>query len=203
MNLLAIVGSPRKGKATDTLVDRAVEGAVLADPDLNVKKIHLYDHNIKFCTNCLTCRDSQTDEPYASCTLRDDMDQIYQDVFDSDVLIFGTPVHMGYATAIMMSFLERICWTFAKPEGKILTITQCPIPRTDKKRKAAIIVTSGIIPPVYRRFCDDATKQIRGVAKDSLNAKTIESLYAGDIEGRGVGNYADKATQLGMKLASV
>jgi len=26
MNLLAIVGSPRKGKATDTLVDKAIEG---------------------------------------------------------------------------------------------------------------------------------------------------------------------------------
>ena len=103
--------------------------------------------------------------------------------------------------AVMMSFLERICWTFAKPEGKILTISQCPVPRSEKKRKVSIIITSGIIPPVYRRFCDDATKQISGVARDSLNAKTVGSLYAGDIEGRGVGYYADKATRLGMKLA--
>lgn len=202
MNLLAIVGSPRKGKATDTLVDRAIDGALLGAPDLNVKKIHLADHDIRFCTNCLTCRDSKTDGPYTRCTLRDDMDSIYQDVHESDVLIFGTPVHMGYATGIMMTFLERICWTFAKPEGKVLTITRCPIPRSGKKRKTAIIVTSGIIPPVYRRFCDDATKQISGVAKDSLNAKTVGSLYAGDIEGRGVGYYADKATRLGMKLVS-
>jgi len=203
MNLLAIVGSPRKGKATDTLVDRAIDGALLGDPDLNVKKITLADHEIKFCTNCLACRDSKTNEPYAKCTLRDDMDSIYQDLLDSDLVILGTPVHMGYATAIMMSFLERICWTFAKPEGKVLTISQCPIPRSDKERKAAIVVTSGIIPPIYRRLCDDATKQIKGVAKDSLNAKTVGSLYAGDVEGRGVGYYADKAVRLGEKLATV
>jgi len=36
MNPLAIVGSPRKGKATDTLVDRAVEGARAVDPDLPI-----------------------------------------------------------------------------------------------------------------------------------------------------------------------
>lgn len=202
MKLLAIVGSPRKGKATDTLVDRAIDGALLADPELNVKKINLVDHDIRFCRNCLACRDSGTNESFAECSIRDDMDDLYQDVNDSDTLIFGTPVHMGYATAIMMSFLERICWTFAKPEGKALTISQCPIPRSDKKRKAAIIVTSGIIPPMYRRFCDDATRQIRGVARDSLNARTVGSLYAGDIESRGVGYYADKAVRLGEKLAT-
>ena len=46
MNLLAIVGSPRKGKATDTLVDRAIEGARSKAPDCHVKKLHLIDHDI-------------------------------------------------------------------------------------------------------------------------------------------------------------
>lgn len=31
MNLLAIVGSPRKGKSTDTLVEKAIEGFEFAD----------------------------------------------------------------------------------------------------------------------------------------------------------------------------
>ena len=200
MNLLAVVGSPRKGKATDTLMDRAIEGAVLADPDVRVGKINLVDHDIQHCRNCLTCRDGDSDGPVARCSIRDDMDQIREDVLHSDALIFGTPVHMGYATAIMMSFLERICWTFAKPEGQVLTISRCPTPRSDKKRRAAVIVTSGIIPPFYRRLCDDATAQIRGVARDSLNARTVASLYAGDIEGRGVGYDSDRATRLGMKV---
>jgi multimeric flavodoxin WrbA len=48
MNLLAIVGSPRKGKTTDTLVDRAIEGAKSKDPHCNIKKINLIEHDIKF-----------------------------------------------------------------------------------------------------------------------------------------------------------
>ena len=201
MNLLAIVGSPRKGKATDLLVDKAIEGARSKAPDCHVKKLHLIDHDIQYCKNCLACRDSKTNDPVADCIIKDDMDILRENVLQSDLLIFGTPVHMGYATAIMMSFLERICWTFAKPEGKILTIAGCPVPRSNKQRKAIIIVTSGIVPPVYRRFCDDATALIKQTAKDSLNAKTVGDLYAGDIEHRGLEYYHSRAFNLGRKLA--
>jgi len=200
MNLLAIVGSPRKGKVTDTLVDKAIEGVLSVSQNFNVKKLHLAEHDIKFCKNCLACRDSKTKEPVAKCSIQDGMDHIKEDVLKSDSLIFGTPVHMGYATAIMMTFLERICWTFAKPEGKLLSIYGCPTPRSNKKRKLIIIVTSGIIPPLFRRLCDDATPLIKQTAKDSLNAKTVGDMYAGDIEHRGVDYYLDKAFKLGMKL---
>ena len=200
MNLLAIVGSPRKGKATDTLVDKAIEGAKSKTPHAHIKKINLIEHNIQFCINCLTCRDSDTEAPVAKCTLRDDMDPIKEDLQLSDALIFGTPVHMGYATAPMMTFLERICWTFAKPEGKMLSIQGCPTPRSPKARKAIIIVTSGIIPPLFRRFCDDATRLIKQTAKDSLNARTLGDMYAGDIEHRGVEYYFNKAFKLGQRL---
>ena len=200
MNLLAIVGSPRKGKATDILVDKAIEGAMSESPDCAAKKLHLIDYEIQFCKNCLSCRDSKTKKPVAPCAIQDDMVHLTEDVLKSDCLIFGTPVHMGYATAIMMAFLERICWTFAKPEGKILSIHGCPVPRSEKVRRSIIIVTSGIVPPIFRRFCDDATSLIKQTAKDSLNAKTVGDLYAGDIEHRKVAYYLDRAFSLGKKL---
>ncbi len=201
MNLLAIVGSPRKGKATDTLVDKAIEGARSKDPDCDVKKIHLMDQNIEYCRNCLVCRDTKTDEPYVKCVIRDDMDIICKDLVRADALIMATPVHMGYATAAMTAFLARIVWTFSRPEGRSLNISGLPtIPRSKKKRKAIIIVPSGIIPPLYRRFCDWATPMIKTTIKDALNAKTVGDLYAGDIEHRGVEYYFKKAYKLGQKL---
>jgi multimeric flavodoxin WrbA len=200
MNLLAIVGSPRRGQATDTLVDKAIEGFSSRSKDCGVRKINLIEHNIQFCRNCLTCRDNHAAVPAAECIIKDDMESIKKDVINSDALIFGTPVHMGYVTGVMMTFLERICWIFAKPEKKVVTIHGCPLPRSDKKRKAVVIVTSGIVPPAYRRFCDWATGQIRGVVEDSLNGKVVGSLYAGDIEHRGVESYLGKAFRLGEKL---
>jgi len=136
MNLLAIVGSPRKGKTTDTLVDKAIESFKSKLPESNVKKINLIDHNIQYCRNCLACRDRETTEAISKCVIEDDMVQISRDVLESDYLIVGTPVHMGFATGILTTFLERICWTFAKPEGKALTLKACPIPRSEKKTKS-------------------------------------------------------------------
>ena len=200
MKLVAIVGSPRKHKATDTLVDKAIEGALARHQDLECKKIHLIDRDIKYCQNCLACRDSNTKEAVAPCTIHDDMDLIRKDLLETDLLVFGTPLHMGYPTAIMMTFLSRICWTFAKPERKILTISGCPLPRSDKKRRAIKIITNSIVPPVYRLFCDNATPLIRQTVRDSLNGKMTGSLYAGAIEARGVEFYFGKAYKLGLKL---
>ncbi len=200
MNLLAIVGSPRKSKATDTLVDKAIEGVKAKHKDTVVKKINLSDYDIHYCKNCLTCRDRNTEEPLSKCIIKDDMPQIYEEILKADSLILGTPVHSGYATALMMIFLERITWTFAKPEKNYLTISGCPLPRSDKKRKSVIIVISGIVPPLYRKFCDWATACIKSIIRDSLNAKTVGDLYAGDIEHRGAEYYYDKAYRLGMKL---
>ena len=200
MNILAIVGSPRKGKATDTLIDKAIEGVKSKHPDSQIQKIHLIDHNIQFCKNCLACRETKTEQPYAKCTIRDDMDLIYKELVKADALILGTPVHSAFVTAIMAAFLERITWTFAKAEKRYGPISGCPMPRSEKRRTAVIIVTSGIVPPLLRRFCDQATSHIKGVIQDSLNAKTMGSMYAGDLEHRGVESYTDKAYRLGQKL---
>jgi hypothetical protein len=89
------------------------------------------------------------------------------------------------------------------PEGKVFTISACPIPRSEKKRRSVTILTNGIIPPIYRKFCDGAAPLIKGTVRDSLNAKTVGDLYAGNIEARGVEHYLDKAFNLGRRLAAV
>lgn len=133
MNLLAIIGSPRKGKATDTLADKAIEGVLKKSRDVSVNRSYLSDYEIDYCKDCLTCWRSDTEGPAAKCVIRDDMDDINQDILKADSLILGIPIHMGYATALMMTFLERICWTFAKPAKSYVFVKGCPSPRSDKK----------------------------------------------------------------------
>jgi len=57
-----------------------------------------------------------------------------------------------------------------------------------------------MIPPRYKKLCNWATPQIKGVIKDSLNAKTVGTFYAGDVWHKGVEHYFDKALKLGQKL---
>jgi len=63
------------------------------------------------------------------------------------------------------------------------------------------IPSSGLIVPLLRRFCDDATSFIRSTARDSLNARLVGTLYAGGVEKVGVDRYATKARSGGSWLS--
>jgi multimeric flavodoxin WrbA len=196
--LLAIVGSYRKGKNIDTLIDRSIEGAENVD-GVQVEKIYLIEKNIKYCNNCMVCRKDDPEKNIARCVIDDDMQEIYPKIDEADGFIFGTPVNMGHVTAVMKTFLERICWVTGKPGS--YPLKGCPVPRSKKKKKAIIIISSGIVPPLFRMWCDDATSLIKCVCECNLGAGVIGNLYAGAVDVKGVEPYLDKAYILGKKLA--
>ena len=65
-----------------------------------------------------------------------------------------------------------------------------------------IIVSSGLVSPLFRWLCDDVTSLIKSQCIYHFNAKVLGSLYAGAVEKRGVDFYLDKAYKLGQKLAN-
>jgi putative NADPH-quinone reductase len=200
VNLLAIVGA-RKEKSTDTLVDKAIEGARSVNADCKVKKVNLFDYKLEFCKNCMACRFSKSTDSWVKCAIKDDdYADLAQELEKADRLIVGAPVHMGFAPGIMTTFMERICWTFGKPGKNYLTIKGCPLPRSDKKRKGVIIISSGVVGPIYRKFCDQATPLIKQIFTDSLNCDLVGDMYAGNNEARGVEPYLAKAFKIGSKL---
>jgi len=205
MKILAIMGSYRKGKTIDTLIDKAIEGAKAYNSEVEVEKVPLIDLNIKFCMGCMTCFRDDTSKEMAKCAITDDMNTLNPKILEAEGYIFGTPVFMAHETAIMKQFLERICWIFAKPaqkRRKLVIPKQCPEPRSTQKKKAIVITSSGIIKPRWKKFCDDATPLIKETVGDSLNAKVIGTLYAGAVMKYGVERYYDQSYDLGIKLAS-
>lgn len=200
MKALGIMGSPRKGQATDRLVEAALAGFLDEAPTAQVRNIPLVDLDLRHCRNCLACRNSPA-SPYAPCRIEDDMAGLYPELAETDALVMGTPVHMGSVTGLMLCFLERVCWTFARPGRRVLTVDGCPVPRSPRRRAAVILVVSGLVPPYLRYFCDEATALIRTTLRDSLNCRMAGDMYAGAVERRGVERYLDKARSLGRDLA--
>ena len=199
MKVVAVMGSYRKNKTIDTLVDRAIDGVQSARSDAQVEKITLIDRDIKYCRSCGVCRKDDPARPIARCAIDDDMQQILPMMGEADAYVFGVPIFEGTVNAITKTFLERICWTMAKA-GR-WPVRGCPEPRSDTKKQAIAILSSGIIVPLLRMFCDDATKLIRSTIGDSLNAKLIGTLYAGGVEKVGMDRYLERAHKLGRKLA--
>ncbi len=99
MNILGVVGSPRKGGNTDILVEQVLSGA--KENGNKTSKIYLNDLNIKPCQACMVCKKT------GRCAIDDDMQKIYAQILESDCLVLGTPIYWLGATAQMKTFIDR------------------------------------------------------------------------------------------------
>jgi len=101
MNILALIGSPRKGSNTDILVDRILRGC--RERRHTSEKLYLYDFEISPCIDCRRCKTKNYE-----CAIKDGMIKIYPKMKQADVLIFGTPVYWYGPTGKMKLLIDRI-----------------------------------------------------------------------------------------------
>jgi len=199
MKLLAINGSYRRGRTIDTLMNAAIDAAVNSGDGVEVEQVFLADANIEYCRNCVACKEADPSAEYAECVICDDMGEILPKLAAADAFLFGTPVNLSSVTAVMKTFLERICWTAGRPSTEGL-IKGVPTARVKRKRRAGIIISAGSSPGWLRPLFDKATPLIREVSKCILNAPVVASMWAGMTARRGVEPYVPKAARLGTKL---
>jgi multimeric flavodoxin WrbA len=74
--------------------------------------ISLRDRNIKMCDGCLVC------EKTNACNVKDDMQEIYEIMLSSDVLVLGSPTYMDAPTGSAMNFIHRMYPLYGKIIGK-------------------------------------------------------------------------------------
>ncbi len=109
-----LVGSPRKGMNTDTLVTKALEGASSAGA--SVEKVYLNDLSIRPCQAC----SSPPSEGF--CTYRDGMDTIYRLLGAADAFVVGSPAYFDGISAQLKLVIDRSnCLTemTAGTDGKV------------------------------------------------------------------------------------
>ena len=105
MNVIALNGSARGKKGvTWRLLDSLLKG--LSEGGATVRDIQIKEMNISHCRACLTCMHKTPGQ----CAQRDDMDQIYPLLKESDLFVMGTPVYTDTMTAQMKTVMDRcIC----------------------------------------------------------------------------------------------
>ena len=96
MNVLMLLGSPRKNGNSETLARRI--GAIVLEGGGTVNAIRLNDLQIRPCQGCGGC------EKTGSCVIKDDMTGIYQAVDEADRILLVSPVYF-YA----LSAQAKIC----------------------------------------------------------------------------------------------
>ena len=103
IKILGINGSPRKYGNTYKMLKLALYSAKYLGAKIEI--IDLYEKRIEPCLGCLT------DNQYACrypCVIKDDMQEIYKIILESDGLIFATPVYWFNMSGPMKNLVDRI-----------------------------------------------------------------------------------------------
>jgi multimeric flavodoxin WrbA len=107
VRVTAFVGSPRAKGNTDLLIDQILRGA--ASVGAETEKVVLNKLKISPCQACDACRTLK------KCRQEDDMTSLYPELFDSDVLVLGTPIYYWGPSAQLKAFIDR--WYAIDQEG--------------------------------------------------------------------------------------
>lgn len=99
MKILGIVCSPRKGGNTEILVSEALASA--KDLGAAVELLTIADKNISPCDGCESCM------KISMCKIKDDMQDIYPKLLESDGIILGTPVYFWSVCAQAKALIDR------------------------------------------------------------------------------------------------
>jgi multimeric flavodoxin WrbA len=102
VQILALVGSPRRGGNTELLVDE-----LLCAAEANghaVSKTRLAELSIGPCRDCRACKRREDQ----SCIVDDDMTGLYAELEQADVLVFGTPIYWYGPSAQMKLLVDRL-----------------------------------------------------------------------------------------------
>jgi multimeric flavodoxin WrbA len=99
LKVCGIVGSPCKNGNVDLLVSEILNGA--ASKGAETCKFYLNDMDIKPCQSCGV-------DPYPKhCLFKDDMEQIYDALENSDAIVLGSPVYFDTVSAQTKLMIDR------------------------------------------------------------------------------------------------
>jgi len=99
MRVLGIMGSPRRNSNTEILLDKALEGA--SDAGAEIEKVLISKLRISPCLEIYACFKD------GNCTIRDDMQALYDKLVEADHIAFASPIFFYGVTAHAKALIDR------------------------------------------------------------------------------------------------
>lgn len=104
--IVSINGSIRINGNTDTILKSILDGA--ESSGAFIKQFVLREKNINDCKGCYSCYKSNR------CSINDDMQEIHQDIQNSDLIILASPMYWWGVTGLMKTFIDRLYLYYPK-----------------------------------------------------------------------------------------
>ena len=103
MKILTVLGSPRKNGNTGNLLKYYQKGVEESNHNIEIENIFIQNRNIKSCIGCNTCQIK-----IGECIIKDDMEDVYSSVIQSEIIILSTPVYAFNMSSQLKIFLDRL-----------------------------------------------------------------------------------------------
>ncbi len=119
IKILAIVGSPRKGKTF-----KAINSMKEHYPDVDFNIMMINELDIGMCKGCYLC--NSRGEEY--CPLKDDRNTVLAEMEKADGIIFASPVYVNHITGTMKNFIDRIGFLAHRPnyfDKQVMAMATC------------------------------------------------------------------------------
>ena len=168
MNILILLGSPRKGGNTDLLVEAFVKGA---SQKHHVEVVSVHAYKVNPCMGCNACFKNEAN----ACVQNDDMSLIYEKMSRADMLVIASPVYFYGLSAQLKAVIDR----FHNPIRDTFRL----------KKMALLLVGAASLPELFDsilaqyRLClnffklEDAGRVlVRGV-KDKDDIRNADALH--------------------------
>ncbi len=194
--VVAIIGSYRRGGATDSAVEAILEGARAKGGE--TRTFRLNEQHLEFCTNCRSCTQLPGTQR-GRCAQEDDLESMLNAIESADAIVLASPVNYFNVTALFRRFLERLLGYVYWPWGQ-----NGPKPRNKKHPRKAVLVATAGMPGFLIPFATGAARALRLAAR-MLGAKPVGKLWigltAGEPQPALSARTLERARQMGMKLA--
>jgi multimeric flavodoxin WrbA len=99
-----IVGSPRKNKSCNYLIDKAIEGIESLREDFKINKLFIEDFKILPCTGCDQCLRDPYECPLSS---EDDSEELKEKLIGSDAILIASPNYFGSVSSQIKLLIDR------------------------------------------------------------------------------------------------
>ena len=177
MNVLIVLGSPRKNGNSETLAQTILETLALEIP-IEVDYLRLTKYDIAPCNGCGGC------EKTGKCVIKDDMTDLYQRTDMADIILLTSPIYFYGPSAQIKTYIDRFQARWSrkyllkdrirqneKRSGYLLSTAA-----TSGKKlfDSSILITKSFFDAIDVPYCDSF--MIRGVDEKGALANSPEHL---------------------------
>ena len=172
MKIIGFSGSPHKSGNTAWAVGQILKSAHEAGAETHLFSAGELD--MKPCRGCFGCKSNDN-----GCVVNDDMQKVYKELPNADVLVFASPIYMGQMTGQAKLFLDRL---FPTNSPKF-----SPFYKEQTKKKLLLVFTQGNPDKTKFQTYIDYTKQMFDIldydVKEPIIVTGTRSTEAKNING--------------------